>query len=338
MKKHHHPFRIFVSVVFVAAILLLLDSEGLGIWVSRLTNPVFKKTVASLSQNLSTFATDASLTVPRQTLRERIFAPFRDLNFRKPEITAQVASALSEEPSTSEMNWLTYLGKNVDKEMVFSAERPLQVLLIGDSLAQSNTPWVFFEKIKNNPSIDFTPNGVVSSTLSNPSFYDWPRKILEIFDNKLKKDGRPFDVIIVFIGGNDAQSIPMEGHDLAWGTQEWETEHRYRIRNFAKSLTDNVKQVYWLSLPPMGKQGYAQRIEHVNRNYLEVLAEFPSVKWIDTSQIVGDKNGQYTKTKIVDGLQKTVREADHIHLTADGARLVVDTILKTFNETYVFSN
>jgi hypothetical protein len=338
MKKHHHPFRIFASIMLVAAILLLLDSEGVGIWVSRLTNPAFKKSVAQLSQNLTAFATDASLTYPRQTLRERLFAPFRDLSFAKPKTTDPVPAALGEETTASEMNWLTYLGKNVDKDKVFSMERPLQVLLIGDSLAQSNTPWVFYEKIKNNPCINFTPKGVVSSTLSNPSFYDWPHKIFEIFENKIKLDGKPYDVIIVFIGGNDAQSIPMEGHDLAWGTPEWETEHKNRIRSFAKSLTDNAKQVYWLSLPPMGKQGYAQRIEHVNQNYKEVLTEFSAVKWIDTAPIVGDKNGQYTKTKIIDGMQKTVREADHIHLTADGARILVDAILKTFNETYVFSN
>jgi hypothetical protein len=211
---------------------------------------------------------------------------------------------------------------------------PLSVLLVGDSLAWNHLPTQFAESIKGREDIAFTHTYRISSTLSDPSIYDWIAGISEILKKKEDADGKPYDLAIVTIGGNDAQGIHAASGSLAFKSEPWMTEFRSRMRAFMDILNEHARRVYWLSIPPMRKDGYKDRMVFMNELYREGAAAYPSFTYIDLDRIIGDADGHFVPVKTIAGRQESIRSKDGIHYDFPGAQLVVDRIMESLKADF----
>ena len=63
------------------------------------------------------------------------------------------------------------------KDIVYSHDRPLRILMVGDSMAGLYTAQVFRSMVKEQPAMDLDILQKISSTLSEPKYFDWPVEI-----------------------------------------------------------------------------------------------------------------------------------------------------------------
>ena len=67
-------------------------------------------------------------------------------------------------------------------------------------------------------------------------------------------------VVAVMIGGNDRQSIWMNGRRLVFGSPEWQAEYERRVARFMAVLATEKAKVYWVGLPSVRSEEVAASI------------------------------------------------------------------------------
>ena len=101
-------------------------------------------------------------------------------------------------------------------------EDPLRLHVLGDSMVR------FFGdtmvSLANDTGvIDATTEHELSSGLSRPDFYDWPARLVEVMASEDP------DAVVLMIGGNDAQSIVVDGQIARPFSDAWMGEYSARV-------------------------------------------------------------------------------------------------------------
>ena len=209
----------------------------------------------------------------------------------------------------------------------YSERQPLQMLLIGDSLAQS-VELSLSPMLSNIPSIQLQAKGIVSSTLTNQHFANWPRTLRKLLNKK------QYDIVLVFIGANSCQAIRYEdGSVVGYASSGWERAYSQKIREFIKIIKSQGAAVWWLINPPMRKKGYQQCMDSVRKIQRQVAGELAE-QIIETTTILAAEDGSYTQSKIIDGRVYVLRTEDGVHFTLEGSRLVSEEILRRIYRNY----
>ncbi len=213
-----------------------------------------------------------------------------------------------------------------------TAEKPLRLLIIGDSMAQATGP-----SIKNlseeadviKAKLDYK----VSSGLSRPDFFDWPQYMI---DQLVDVDP---DAIVVIFGANDAQDFKYKGRVVRLGSPSWRRAYQDRVGEAMEILTRNSRRVYWIGNPIMREDYFSERMAMINELYEAEAPLHPGVHFVKTWDLLVDSKGRYAEyLRGEDGDLTLVRGADGIHLTRAGADLVAAHILETVRQDWSISS
>lgn len=208
----------------------------------------------------------------------------------------------------------------------YSEEKPLRVLLVGDSMAMIMV-YAFKEDFLKQEKLDFRTSTKVSSGLSLPEFFNWQEKLREELNKKT------YDLILIHIGANDAQSLIEGDKRVIYPGEEWNEIYRKRVQSFAKAAVSTGSQVYWIALPPMRGYNYHRDIQTINSITEKVCGE-ENIKYISLNYVLGDETGKYTDVKNFGGSMVMVRQEDGIHANGYGSYLIREEVLRHIKKDF----
>ena len=195
-----------------------------------------------------------------------------------------------------------------------TAAHPLSVLVIGDSLGE-DLGFGLEDVLAHDPRVTLHAEAVGSTGLANVGYYNWPAS----FESELRTY-HP-GLVIVFIGGNDAQGFDVGNQAAVFGTSLWRQAYTARVRHMMEEATAAGAHVLWLGMPPMAPStGLTPDMAILDGIYATVAKQFPLVRFQSTWKLFEDASGQFAMA-LPDpaGQLVTVRDPDGVHLTMAGA-------------------
>lgn len=213
----------------------------------------------------------------------------------------------------------------VSEVPVFSVQRPLRVLVLGDSLAGFYLPNALGQLARLDGRVEVESLYRVAASLANPARMDFNVEVPRFWEQRQRQTGRGFDIVVVLMGANDRQAIRHQGSWLRFNTEPWRREYLLRLSTLLDYVSTRSHQVYWLQLPPMREASLEQEIRMIEEMIKPVLANFHNVRFLDQRHLLSLR-GEYTPVGVVDGVQVPLRARDGIHLSTHGARILAQDI------------
>jgi hypothetical protein len=205
------------------------------------------------------------------------------------------------EPTTTTSTTTT---ARTTRHRALTPDDPLRLWIGGDSLAGSVGPSLgqitadtgvvqpqFFSK--------------VSSGLSNPDFFDWPKHAAE---QMTELDP---EVVVFVIGTNDAN---------VWDPAN-AAGYQLRTEAMMRELVGGSKhrQVLWIGAPVMRDKHLESGVRAVNLVAREAARKVRGVTFVDAHALFDDDNGQYQQSFADElGVRRVMRAGDGIHFSPDG--------------------
>ena len=195
--------------------------------------------------------------------------------------------------------------------------RPLSIYVGGDSIA-GGPALGFRELAKTDKTILYFEDVKKSTGIVNSWFFDWETYLQnEISD-------RPYDVIILSMGGNDWQPF-YKGPSTIAGT-EWMAEYKRRVEAILASVSRPGRLIVWVGLPAFRPVSLKELPDVVNTITKDIFVSRPRTTWVDASEIVSPSGVWVKHLKDSDGLERQVRVSDGVHYQWHGAELVTAAV------------
>lgn len=203
-----------------------------------------------------------------------------------------------------------------------TAARPLGVLEIGDSLGE-DLGFGLEDVLGHNPRVLLHAEAVGDTGLANVAYYNWPAT--------LERELRTYHpgLVVVFVGGNDAQGFDVGSRPALFGTPFWHTAYSARVRTMMAEATASGAHVLWVGMPVMGPStGLSPDMAKLDAIYATVARSFPLVRYLSTWRLLETSSGQFaTSLPNGSGQLVTVRDPDGVHLTGAGGDLVARAVV-----------
>src|SRR5438552_1804023 len=190
---------------------------------------------------------------------------------------------------------------------------PLRVLVIGDSLAGDlgrSLGRISAAAALVSVELDYKP----ASGLSRPDYFDW--------DAALASDIARLhpEVVVVMLGGNDAQSFEANGHVVQQATAEWSAIYAKRVADLMMIGAANDRRVIWIGLPVMADPSFGELMRRQNDLYRGASNGNARVTYLGTWALFAGPDGRYAPyLPDASGRPAPMRQADGIHLSIAGA-------------------
>lgn len=196
--------------------------------------------------------------------------------------------------------------------------RRYTVMFAGDSFMEDMILAVQRTWYNKDPNVQFMSVAKHSTGLCVSTKWNWPKK-LEGFVQKHKPD-----VVLIFMGANDLQSIFDGERKYAFTSPAW----KQRYVEIAESMIDAVRKggavPIWIGLPIMGIEPYSKWVPLVSQLQREASRN-KGVDYIETTPILGDAQGQYQVFKTTpEGEQVRLRKADKYHVAFAGCVMILE--------------
>ena len=204
---------------------------------------------------------------------------------------------------------------------------PLRVAVIGDSFATGVGAAI--GRSMNPRLVDVQARGVISTGLTRPDYFNWQPNLREIVDRF-----RP-GVVVVMLGGNDAQTLTVSGgRPVPLSAQEeWRRIYAERVASLAKTATDAGARVVWIGLPPMRDINRDHQAHRLDGIYRTVAKTSPGIAYVNSLDLFARPGGNYAAyLPDEDGDERLVREADGEHFTSLGYDWVADAVLRALEK------
>jgi len=195
------------------------------------------------------------------------------------------------------------------------------VALAGDSMMAVGLSSAMMRQAPRYKDLEFLNLFKSGTGLARPEVFNWENEYPAML-----KDARP-DFILVAIGANDGQGFEEDGVVYPFGSEGWEHIYERRVDSYLHMLESSGATVVWLGLPPMKADGYDERIAWINRIDYSVVRASPHAIWFSTAGVIGDSDGHFRDFGEVGGRTERLRASDGIHLSDDGAALIVAKLL-----------
>ena len=195
------------------------------------------------------------------------------------------------------------------------------VALAGDSMMAVGLSSTILRQSSHYKSLSFISVFKSGTGLARPEVFDWQTAYPAML-----KHAKP-DVILVAIGANDGQGFVDGGVTYPFGTEGWQSVYQERVEAYLQMLQADGAKVIWIGLPPMKSDGYNKKIALVNRIHYTVVSASPNAVWYSTGGTVGDTTGQFRDFGQIGNHAVRLRQSDGIHLSDDGASLIVEKLL-----------
>lgn len=316
--------RVILVVLFAYITAGLLNPSGLYNYAESLEFGPARETLLFVFAPFKYLSENTSLGTPKE-VAEDYFREFAGIEkkrgFETEGLTENIIDSLnvpvdSTETAEEEKNPFEILEK-----IAFSKQRPLKILLLGDSMMGGSLGKMFKREAGKDSLISTRLVYEFSSGLTRVDFFDWYRETDAVFG----KD--TFDVMIAVLGTNDAQPAMINGKSYSFGKPEWIEAYRDKVERYFTKISDNVTLVYWLGLPAMREPGFDGRIKRLNDIYSSEAEKFLNIFYFPMAEIVGNDSTGYTDYMQIEGRFRRIRDNDGIHYTHSGGLLVVDSLL-----------
>ncbi len=212
-----------------------------------------------------------------------------------------------------------------DQQEVAEVDTSPKVLFAGDSMMQGVAPKVISSMRKDFPKGVYVDLSKPSTGLTSRRYFDWPAKIKE----ESVKHG--IQVIVVFLGPNDAWDIYEGKKRYAFPSQSWEEKYRSRVDEVLDFAASSGIRVIWVGLPSMREERIKQGAIIENRIFQGEVQKY-NFEYMPTEDFLGSLDNPYTK--YIEDPRKgrlAVRLDDGVHFTSLGLRLIssrVDELLR----------
>ncbi len=314
---------------------LLADAEKLPDGASRSVSLAFWKPIEAS-------ASAVGLTWPREALDRLIYGSGDEAEaifLKKDSVTAIEPqgsdagiepSRSNEEPHSSDAADLPI---SQTKLLAGGEGGEFEVWVLGDSMVQFFGE-TFVAMAEELPMVDGTSESVLSSGLSRPDYFDWPKRVAEIAGQH-----NP-DVMILMFGGNDAQSIRTAGSEwLPRFSDAWIAEYKKRIGAVMDLVADDDRVVLWVGQPPMKSNEFDNRMQLINELYKKEAATRPGVKYLELRNLFTDEDGDYARyLPDSEGKMVDTRLSDGVHLSHWGGEWLAQLLLDEIRESRLWQD
>lgn len=203
-----------------------------------------------------------------------------------------------------------------------TAEEPLRVWVIGDSLA-GPTGSALAALSRAGGLIRVRVDEERATGLARPDVRDWPA-----FVGEDPPTPGP-DAVVVLLGANDGQAIVSPTGRLEFGTTEWDARYTVLVGGFMDELLGLSPRVYWVGPPIMAGPDYDARVRHLNAILRGQAALRLGVRYLDAYRLFQGPDGEYAADlPDENGDLVEVRTPDGIHFTPAGAQLLAQRIME----------
>ena len=250
---------------------------------------------------------------------EKIRLTQKMLESKKEDISE---AAVKEEESDAEHT------EEPKKVYTYNTEKPLRILMIGDSQMRSIAAG-FLRLTGQNSSIRVKEISVHSSGFIRSDYYNWPKKLKNVFE---ESQNEPYDIAVIFLGMNDYQNFYADnGKVLVKETEDWESAYRDKIKTHLDILSANTKKVYWLGMPIVRNKIYNAQLLYIEDLHKKIALEYSEtmLQKISLSSIVPGDGVPYSDTvKTSDGKKISLMKDDGHHYTVSGGEYVMKPFLE----------
>lgn len=208
-------------------------------------------------------------------------------------------------------------------------QRPLKVLIVGDSLMQEKLGIHLETQLKK---LNFTVFRFAkySTGLTNRSYFDWPGTVA-----KLVREQKP-DIVVSIFGSNDGQKIASGRKLINYGAPGWNEAYAKNVNAFISEASNGVKKVYFFGLPVASKSDFTEKFKRFNAIYKQEISNYKNVVFIDTWDRFSP-NGNYNATlKDVSGKSGRVKFEDGIHFTDFGSKIMLEILIENMSKDIQF--
>ena len=202
------------------------------------------------------------------------------------------------------------------------------VLVTGDSLAMPLDAELARELEPEGIEVVRDPH--VGTGISKVDLGDWGS-----IATRQTREEQP-DAVVVFIGANEGFPMPEPGGGtVQCCSADWAAVYATRVRQMMDTYRQGGEaRVYWLTLPTPRDDERAGVARVVNEGIAVAAQPYRvHVRVLDMVELF-TPGFDYRDSMEVDGEERIVREADGVHLNAEGAELAAETVLGALEGDY----
>ncbi len=223
-------------------------------------------------------------------------------------VTACGAAAGSRASSTSTTTTTTTL-LGLDQP---TAAKPLTIVEIGDSLGEDLGLGLGYT-LGANPLVHVIQAARGDTGLARPDYYNWPLHLAALLNEYHPQ------VVIILLGGNDAQSFDYGNGVVYFGTSEWHTVYSKRVGLVMDEVLKAKAKLLWVGLPIMRLPVFAASMQTLNTVYKAQAALHRGVVFFPTWSLFSNAAGQYSAYLTnTSGQSVLAHDSDGIHIAIPG--------------------
>ncbi len=210
--------------------------------------------------------------------------------------------------------------------------RTMTMLEVGDSIGE-DLGFGLGDVLAADRYVRIVQDAVGSTGLAAIGYYDWPAQ-LEVELRRYHPQ-----VVVVMLGGNDAQSFDVGSRYIGFGTAAWRDVYGARVARMMSEATAAGAHVLWVGMPIMSPAATlsdaAMRTE--NSLFAAEARAHPGVTFLSTWRVLATPSGAYSEyLPDRSGTLVQVRDDDGIHIDVPGgtdllARAAVAAMERTWH-------
>lgn len=162
--------------------------------------------------------------------------------------------------------------------------------------------------------------GKLGTGLVRQDVFDWPATI-----RALLADHKP-QVVVIQLGGNDAQPITVDGKRISYGREGWAEEYQKRMGGILRDIRASGATAIVLGMPVMRDPGFSDRMRRMNET-TRVACEAEGARYVETWDLVSNDDGSYRVEVAFAGKRARMRLQDGIHYSRLGAQYLADRLI-----------
>lgn len=206
-----------------------------------------------------------------------------------------------------------------DPVRTVSEAEPLALYVAGDSQAAPVAAELVNRSSDRSYPMEVDDGSRISTGLARPDYFNWPAEIAA------RVESGEVELAVVFLGGNDDQDMQRDGDYYVRRTPEWAAEYRTRVA-LTMDLLAGVPTL-WVAQPAVRGDGN-ETVLVIDEILAEESASRPWVRVVDAYALFAGPDGGYaTYVETPDGDTIEARQADGLHLTRSGSRVLADVLL-----------
>jgi len=202
-----------------------------------------------------------------------------------------------------------------------TAERPLTIVEVGDSLGEDLGFGLGDYEFASDPFVRVIQAAKGDTGLARPDYYNWPAEL-----ESLLHEYRP-GIVIVFIGGNDAQNFIQGSQYAGFGGAIWHRLYAARVALMMSEALHGGARVVWVGMPIMQDPGFSAEMQMLNSIYQAEAARHPGVIYFSSWSVFCNAEGQYTASATIGGQYVLLRDPDGVHIASGGGDLLAQDLV-----------